>query len=80
METFPANLFMQDGAGVHRAQAVTEFLDCHHINTIDWPPYSPDLSPIDILGTTSRGLCTTTILNSTIGTKLQVNGRSFVRL
>jgi hypothetical protein len=33
-----SQLFMQDGAGIHRSRAVREFLDNHHVNTIDWPP------------------------------------------
>jgi transposase len=44
-----SQLFMQDGAGIHRSRAVREFLDDHHVNTIDWPPYSPDLNPIEHL-------------------------------
>jgi transposase len=41
-----SQLFMQDGAGIHRPHAVAAFLQHHHINTVDWPPYSPDLNPI----------------------------------
>ena len=44
-----SQLFMQDGAGIHRARVVRSFFDQHHINTIDWPPYSPDLNPIEHL-------------------------------
>lgn len=44
-----SQLFMQDGAGIHRSRAVMDLLDDHHINTIDWPPYSPDLNPIEHL-------------------------------
>jgi transposase len=40
---------MQDGAGIHHSRAVMGFLNNHHINTIDWPPYSPDLNPIEHL-------------------------------
>ena len=44
-----SQLFMQDGAGIHRSRAVRSFLDQHHVNTIDWPAYSPDLNPIEHL-------------------------------
>jgi transposase len=44
-----SQLFMQDGAGIHRARVVQPFFKLHHITTLDWPPYSPDLNPIDHL-------------------------------
>jgi transposase len=44
-----SQLFMQDGAGIHRSRAVQSFLDQHHVNTIDWPAYLPDLNPIEHL-------------------------------
>jgi transposase len=44
-----SQLFMQDGAGIHRSRAVAAFLQEHHINTIAWPPYSPDLNLIEHL-------------------------------
>jgi hypothetical protein len=31
-----SQLFMQDGAGIHRSHAVAAFLQHHHINTVDW--------------------------------------------
>lgn len=39
--------FMQDNAPCHRDKAVLSFLASHDIETIDWPPYSPDLNPIE---------------------------------
>jgi transposase len=42
-----SQLFMQDGAGIHRARAVRSFFQQHHIATIDWPAYSPDLNQIE---------------------------------
>jgi transposase len=39
--------FMQDNAPVHRSKANIEFLASTGIDTIDWPPYSPDLNPIE---------------------------------
>jgi hypothetical protein len=42
-------LFMQDNANIHTSRVVHQFLIDHHINTIIWPPYSPDLNPIEHL-------------------------------
>jgi transposase len=41
-----SQLFMQDGASIHRARIVQSFFKLHHITTLDWPPYSPTLNPI----------------------------------
>jgi len=38
---------MQDNAGIHTSRKVRVFMQQHHINVIDWPPYSPDLNPIE---------------------------------
>jgi hypothetical protein len=42
-------LYIQDGASIHRLRTVAAFLQEYHINTIAWPPYSPDLNPIEHL-------------------------------
>jgi hypothetical protein len=40
--------FMQDNAPIHTAGKVTEFLEEHMITILHgWPPYSPDLNPIE---------------------------------
>jgi len=40
-------IFMQDNAPVHRARTVREWLrDCEYV-VLEWPPYSPDLNPIE---------------------------------
>ena len=31
----------------HRSKLVMEFIKMKKIKTLDWPPYSPDLSPIE---------------------------------
>lgn len=41
-------VFMQDGASCHTAKIVLKYLDDQRVNYItDWPPYSPDLNPIE---------------------------------
>jgi transposase len=42
-------LFMQDNARIHTSSVVRQFLTDHYINTITWPPYSPDLNLIEHL-------------------------------
>jgi transposase len=44
-----SQLFMQDNAGIHRSRAVANFFRDHHITSIIWPAYSPDLNPIEHL-------------------------------
>jgi transposase len=44
-----SQLFMQDNAGIHTSRVVHKFLADHHITTITWPPYLPDLNPIEHL-------------------------------
>ena len=38
---------MQDNAPIHKARIVTEWLENYRIPTLEWPPYSPDLNPIE---------------------------------
>jgi transposase len=40
-------LFQQDGASVHIAHAVTEFLETENVPLLEWPPCSPDLNIIE---------------------------------
>lgn len=40
-------LFMQDGAPAHKAQGTLQDLRDRGIQTIWWPPYSPDLNPVE---------------------------------
>jgi hypothetical protein len=40
-------IFMQDNASIHTAGDVKEWFENHDIRTTDWPPYSPDLNPIE---------------------------------
>jgi hypothetical protein len=45
----PGEWFMQDNAPIHTAYASREWLEVHGVHTVDWPPYSPDLNPIEHL-------------------------------
>ncbi len=44
-----ADVFMHDNAPVHKARQVRELLAALGIETMEWPPYSPDLNPIENL-------------------------------
>jgi hypothetical protein len=44
---FQEMIFMQDNAPIHKASIVQEWLRNYEINVMEWPPYSPDLSPIE---------------------------------
>ena len=39
-------MFQHDNARPHVAQICTDFLAQNNIHVMDWPPYSPDFSPI----------------------------------
>ena len=51
MGIYPENSFIhlwqQDGSGVHRAGEVWTFIRNKMPDYVQWPPYSPDLSPIE---------------------------------
>ena len=36
-----------DNAPIHRATKVQDYLEKNNIQTLEWPPYSPDLNPIE---------------------------------
>jgi transposase len=40
-------IFMQDNAPCHKTHKVMSFLERKRIPTLDWPPQSPDLNPIE---------------------------------
>ena len=40
-------VFMQDNATIHTANRTTEWLAEHEIEVLPWPPYSPDLNPME---------------------------------
>ena len=40
-------IFIQDNAPIHTANDVKEWFENHGIRLTEWPPYSPDLNPIE---------------------------------
>ena len=42
-------IFIHNNAPIYTANIVKIWLDEHLINTMKWPPYSPDLNPIENL-------------------------------
>ena len=45
----PGEAFIQDNARIHTSAMSKEWLKSHSVWVIDWPPYSPDLNPIEHL-------------------------------
>jgi transposase len=43
----PGHIFVQDNAPIHNSKHSKEWLEKHGIWTLEWPPYSPDLNPIE---------------------------------
>ena len=42
-------IFMQDNAPIHTAKKVRLWFEMHGVEVMEWPPYSPDLNPIEHL-------------------------------
>ena len=40
-------ILQQDNAPIHKAKKISEYLINNNINSLEWPPQSPDLSPIE---------------------------------
>ena len=45
----PGLVFMQDNAPIHKARKITEWMQEQGIEIMEWPPYSPDMNPIEHL-------------------------------
>ena len=46
-EWFEEMQFVQDNAPIHTANIVKDWFARHPISLVEWPPYSPDLNPIE---------------------------------
>ena len=45
----PGLIFMQDNASIHTVKATKLWFALNGIEVMEWPPYSPDLNPIEYL-------------------------------
>jgi transposase len=45
----PGMTFMQDNAPIYKAVIIRDFLEGNGIPKLEWPPYSPDLNPIEMV-------------------------------
>ena len=45
----PGQIFMQDNAPIHTAGEIKQWFENMGIPLLKWPPYSPDLNPIEHL-------------------------------
>ena len=43
------SIFMQDNAPIYKAHIIRDWFAIRGIDVMDWPPYSPDLNPIENL-------------------------------
>ncbi|KAM4057523.1 DDE superfamily endonuclease [Hirsutella rhossiliensis] len=57
----PGYTFAQDNASTHTAAIVQAWLGCwveeNRVDLVDWPPYSPDLNPIENNYSSKQKLC-----------------------
>ena len=52
------SIFQQDNAPCHKAKDTLDYFNASGLNVIDWPPYSPDLNPIENLwGIAKKKVC-----------------------
>lgn len=42
-------VYLQDNAPCHKSRDTKKFFEDNQLNVMDWPPYSPDLNPIENL-------------------------------
>ena len=43
----PGAIFQQDNAPIHTAKKTMEWFENKAIPVLEWPPYSPDMNPIE---------------------------------
>ena len=45
----PLDIYQMDNAPIHALNLIKEWLETHNVQTLDFPPYSPNLNPIEHL-------------------------------
>ena len=47
--------YMQDNAPIHRARIVKDWLESNNVKMLQWPPYSPEMNPIENVWSHNQG-------------------------